>query len=251
MGAQISSYFASGLGQITAFLPSLIAAVAIFAVGYIVARLLGALVTKLLARARFDQFVTRHLRPGAREGRPLASRTLGSVVFWVGMLVTLSLASQALRLAALSAGINRIVGYLPRVLVAAIIVGVAIPVARVASDLVANMSNSWLAKSVRVAIIAIGAFMAIDQLGVASGIVTALFVAVIAAVAAAAAIAFGVGSIDVAREYAHAWKRQAESRPGRQRRGAEEGREMYPTGGVPPPGEQPANEPHPEPDRMH
>lgn len=222
---QIRNYFATGIGQITAFLPNLVSALIVLLVGYLLSRVLGSVVAKLLGRARFDGFVARHLHPRAGEAGLSASRTAGRAVFWLGMLVTFSLAAQALRLAALSAGINRIIGYVPRVLVAALIVAIAIPVARVISELVANVSSAWLAKGARVAVIALSVFMALDQLGVARNIVNAGFIAVVASAAAAAAIAFGVGGIDVARDYARQWR----GRSARSRR-AESSADEFPAG---------------------
>lgn len=205
---QLRSHFATGIGQIIAYLPNLVSAIIVLLVGYLVSRVLGSVVAKLLGRARFDGFVARHLRPPAGGTGRSASRTAGRAVFWLGMLVTFSLAAQALRLAALSAGINRIIGYVPRVIVAALIVAIAIPVARVLSGLVANVSSPWLAKGVRVAVIALSVFMALDELGVARNIVNAGFIALVASAAVAAAIAFGVGGIDVARDYARQWRRR-------------------------------------------
>lgn len=209
MGEQIRNYFATGIGQITAYLPALVSGIIILAIGYVVSRLLGGLVSRLLARARFDSFVARRLHPkaGAPGGRA-ASATTGSAVFWLGMLVTLSMAARALRLGTLSAGIDRILAYIPNVFVAAIIVGVAFAVANVLASFIANVSSAWLARGARVAIIALSIFMALDQLGIAQNIVLTAFAAVVGAAAVAAAIAFGVGGIDVARGWAQRWDRR-------------------------------------------
>ncbi|MGC4117097.1 MAG: hypothetical protein QM765_21555 [Myxococcales bacterium] len=236
---QIRNYFATGIGQITAYLPNLLSALVVLLVGYLLSRVLGSLVGRLLERTRFDGFVARHMAPSGRSPRLSASRTTGQAVFWLGMLVTFSLMAQSLRLAALSAGINRIIGYVPRVIVAALIVAIAIPVARVLSDLVANVSSAWLAKSVRVAVIAVSVFMALDQLGVAPNIVNAGFIAIVAAAATAAAIAFGVGGIDVARDYTRQWRGTS----ARSRRMAEPTRDEY-AGGA----RTPANTRTPEPE---
>jgi hypothetical protein len=223
---QIRNYFATGVGQMTAYLPNLVSAVIVLLVGYLLSRVLGSVVARLLGRAQFDAFVARHMQPQAGATRLSASRTTGRAVFWLGMLVTFSLTAQALRLAALSSGINRIIGYVPRVIVAALIVAIAIPVARVLSELVANVSSAWVAKGVRAAVIALSVFMALDQLGVARNIVNAGFIAVVASAAAAAAIAFGVGGIDVARDYERQWRR----RSARSRRAAQRPSEEYPAG---------------------
>lgn len=210
MGEQIRSYFAAGIGQIVAFLPHLLSAVIILVVGYVLSRLAGSLARRLLARVRFDGYIAHRLHPRASApGRP-ASTTVGSAVFWLGMLVTLSVTTRALQLASLSAGIDRILSYVPRVIVAAVIVGVAIAVANVLADLIGGVTSTWLARGARLAIIALSVFMALDELGIARNIVMTAFAAVVGAAAVAAAVAFGIGNIDFARDFTRRLERRGE-----------------------------------------
>jgi hypothetical protein len=208
---QLQNYFYSAVGQVAGFLPNLLSALLIFAVGYLVSRGLAALVRKGLARTRFDTMVAKRLHPSISTERKPASSSAGTAVFGLGMLVTLSLTAQALRLDTLARGINEVLAYVPRVLVAALIVGIALAVARFLSDMVAGMTSRWVANGVRVAIIALSVFMALDQLGVARNIVSTAFAALVGAAAVAAAIAFGVGNIDLARDYSRRFRREAES----------------------------------------
>ncbi|MBI5546732.1 MAG: hypothetical protein HY901_22850 [Deltaproteobacteria bacterium] len=211
MVEQIRNYFATGIGQVVGFLPNLLSAVIIFVVGYALSRLAGSLVRRLLARLDFDPFINRRLHPRASARRP-ASSTVGSAVFWLGMLVTLSLTTRSLRLVSLSGGIDRILSYVPRVIVAAFIVGIAIAVANVVADLIGGVTSTWLARGARVAIITLSVFMALDQLGIARNIVMTTFAAVVGAAAVAAALALGVGNIDFARNYTRRLERRGERR---------------------------------------
>jgi hypothetical protein len=204
----MGNYFNSVLGQVVGFLPNLVSGIVILVVGYLVSRLLGGLASRLSRRAGLDRFVSHRLRPGAAAPRRSASSAVGAAVFWVGVLVTLSLASRSLGLTTLSAGLDQILGYVPRVIVAALIVGVAIAVANVLADLSSNMTSPWVGRGIRVAVIALSVFMALDQLGIARNIVTTAFIAVVGAAAVAAAIAFGIGSIDVARNYSQRFARR-------------------------------------------
>lgn len=214
MGEQIRNFFASGIGQVVAFLPNLLSAAIILAVGYLLSRLVGNLTYRLLGRAGFDSFVARRLHPRASAPGRSASRTVGSAVFWLGMLVTLSLTTRSLQLASLSAGLDNILGYVPRVIIAAIIVGVAIAVANVLADLIGDVTSSWVARGARVAVIALSVFMALDQLGIARNIVMTTFSAVVGAAAVAAAIAFGVGNIGFARDYTRRLEHRRSQREG-------------------------------------
>lgn len=208
MGEQIGNYVAAGLGQIVAFLPHLVSAAIILIVGYALSRLVGSVVSRLLGRAHFDGYIARRLHSKASSpGRP-ASRTVGSAVFWLGMLVTLSLTTRALNLATLSNGLDRILGYVPRVVVAAFIVGIAIAVANVLADLISDVSSRWVARGARVGIITLSVFMALDELGIARNIVMMVFAAVMGAAAVAAAVAFGIGNIDAARDFTRRLERR-------------------------------------------
>jgi Mechanosensitive ion channel, conserved TM helix len=208
MVEKIGSYFSAGLGRVVAFLPNLVSGIIIAAVGYLLSRVAGSLVRRGLARLRFDGFVARHLHPTAASAKRSASATAGSVVFWLGILVTASLTANALGLGALSAGINKVLAYVPNVLVALIIVAVAGGVARVLGRMIGGVANGTLARAAQVLVMGIGVFMALDQIGIARNIVMALFTAIVGAAAVAAAIAFGVGNIGLAREKTRQWEQR-------------------------------------------
>jgi hypothetical protein len=213
MGEQIRSYFGSGVGRVTAFLPNLLAAVVIAVVGYLLSRLAGSLCRRILARIGFDAWAARHIHPraGAAAKRP-ASAVLGSVVFGIGLLITATLAANSLGLQTLSAGLNRILAFIPNVLVAGIIVAVAVAVGNLLASLVGTVSNPTLAKAAKVAVIVLASFMALDQLGVSRRVVMTTFTAFVGAAAVAAAIAFGVGNIPLAREYTQRLRERGKSR---------------------------------------
>jgi signal transduction histidine kinase len=208
MREQIRDYLAGAIGRITAFLPNLLSAIAIAVVGYLLSRLAGTLVTRVLGRAGFDHFAARHFRTNTTKRT--ASSIAGSAVFWLGILITASLAAESLGLLALSAGINRILGFVPNVLIAAVIVGIAVPVGRLVGGFISGLASPSLGRAANVAVVVFAVFMALDQIGISRTIVTTTFTALLGAAAVAAAIAFGVGSIPLARDYAHRWARRRE-----------------------------------------
>lgn len=205
MAEQLRGYLAEGLGAFLAYLPNLVAGIIILLVGTLVARLLGAAVRKLLAKSRFDGFMARRLHPKASEPGRSASRAVGAAVFWLGLLLTIALAAEALLITALASGIYEILAFVPSLIVAVILVGVAIAVGNVIADFI---RTPWLARSARIAIIALAVFMALNQMGIAPSIVNAAFIALVGAAAVAAAIAFGVGNIELARDYTRRFERR-------------------------------------------
>jgi hypothetical protein len=209
MGGQIGNYFSSGLGKVVGFIPNLISAVVILALGYLVSRLVASVARRLLARVGFDRFAASHLRFWSTDSKRSASGAVGSAVFWLGILVTLSLAANSLDLHTLSAGLNRILGFIPRVLIACVIIAVALAVSRMVAGLVGGAGRGALARGAEVAVMVLAVFMALDELGVSKTIVTTTFTALLGAAAVAAAIAFGVGNIGLAREYTQRWTLRA------------------------------------------
>ena len=210
MGERITSYFADGMGRIIGFLPHLLSAALILAVGYGIAVVLRTVTRRLLHGAGFDGFVERRVhRKATSKGSP--SVGVGGIVFWITMLTAFTMASRALELEALSAGLSRILRYIPHVLVACVIVAAGAAVGRLLADLVADMSNRTVANIARGAVVVLAIFMALDELQVAHGIVLTTFTLLVGAGAVAAAVAFGLGNRDLAAQYTRRWVRQIEA----------------------------------------
>ena len=212
MGQRISSYFADGVGSFVAFLPHLVSALIILAVGWGVAVLLRAIAVRLLGGVHFDRLVERRVhRKATSKGSP--TKGIGAIVYWVTMLVAITMASRALGLDTLAAGLSRILGYLPHVLVACAIVIVGAAVGRLVGNLVAEVASRMVATIARGAVLVLAIFMALDELQVAHGIVMTTFSLLLGAAAVAAAVAFGFGNRELAGQYTRNWIRRAEEQP--------------------------------------
>jgi hypothetical protein len=233
MTDRIGDSFAAGIGRITAFIPNLLSALILGVVGYLLSRLFGAIATRLLLRLHFDRFVAHRLHPEAAR-RTSPSRAVGSTIFWLGILTTVTMVARALSLDALANGLERILAYVPHVLVASIVLLVGIAVANLVANLLAGTASSAIARIARAAIVVLAAFMALDQLGIARNVVMTVFTAAVGAAAVAAAIAFGVGNRELAARYTRRWVERAERR-------SERGPELVTDEhAVEPPGEPPA-----------
>jgi hypothetical protein len=193
-------------------------------VGLFVAKIVERVTRRVLMVAGLDR------RPAARKllGPGISLERLpsagGRIVYWVFALVTVGLAVDALHLAWLSAGVARVLGYVPNVLAAGAIV-VAGYVAgnflyrRVSSGETASLL--W-ARLTRGAIFALAAFMALQELRIATAIVTIAFTVALAAMAVAGALAFGLGNRELAGRVTRDWY---ERRGARYRRYASASRE--------------------------
>jgi hypothetical protein len=189
-----------------AWLPSLLAALAILIVGYIVAKVVGRLVSRVLHGAGFDRIV--HGSPGGGfidRVTSAPSRLLGTLAFWALFLGAVSLAVTALGIEALTDFVAEVYAYLPNVLAAVLIFLVAGAVAAGVSTLVQRfMGDTGLGRIVSTAapvlVMTIATFMILDQLKIAEDIVVITYAALIGAIALGSALAFGLGGRDVARE---------------------------------------------------
>jgi hypothetical protein len=213
MGGQLRSQFSSAFSRFTGYLPNVVSAILIAAIGYGLSRAAAALTRRVLTRVGFDRWATRHLRAQPVESKTWSGSAIcGSIVFGLGLLVTATLVANNLELYALGSGLGRILAFIPRLLVACIIVGVAVAVGNVLARAVAAMSSLALAKATRVAVVVLAAFMALDELGDSHSIVVTTFTALLGAAAVAIAIAFGVGNIGLAREYTQRWAERSRAR---------------------------------------
>src|SRR5512140_3237628 len=87
-----------------AWLPHVVGALAVLLIGWLVARLVAGLVSRVLERAELDRRVHRGMGGTAVERAvPKPAHLLGRIVFWAIMIGVFSLAASVLGVAALTA----------------------------------------------------------------------------------------------------------------------------------------------------
>ncbi len=119
---RITTAFGNAFGRVVGFLPNLIAALVILAVGFFIAMVLERITRRLLSAVGLDRRPLARRWLGESVGIQRLPRTGGRIVYWVAGLITVGLAIDALNLAWLSAGFARVLAYLPNVLAAAAVV---------------------------------------------------------------------------------------------------------------------------------
>lgn len=212
-----SNEFGRMWASVLHFLPNVLGAVAVLIVGYVVAKLLEKGTDWVLERVRFDQLMARGgvnetiERTGTRLD---PSSLIARLVFWTVMLVSISMAAEALELAAVSEMFGRLIGYIPNVIVAVLIIAIGMVVGGIVRNVVnATASRAgggqMLGKIARAAIVTLAVFMALDQLQVAPTIVSTAFTLLLGACALAAGLAFGLGGRDLAAESLRSWSDNA------------------------------------------
>src|ERR671932_1141851 len=187
-----------------AWLPRLAGALAVLVIGYLVAKLVAKLIWRGLQRAGLDR--TLHSGQGGNFVQRVTqspSHLIGRLAFWAIFLGAISLAASVLGIAALTAFVGAIWAYIPNVIAALAIFLVAGAVSAAVAALVGKtMGETPLGKIVATAVpiivMSIAVFMILEQLKIATQIVTITYAALWGAIALGSALAFGLGGRDVA-----------------------------------------------------
>jgi len=208
----LSQSFQNLFYGLVAFIPNLVVAIVIFIVGWLVGVGLGRVVAQIVNSLRVDQALRstglEHLL--SRAGFELSSgRFLGFLVKWFFIIVFLVASLDVLHLTTVNLFISDVVlGYLPQVIVAVMILLVAAVVAEAAERVVVGTAKAatmhaagFLGKVARYAIWIFALLAALAQLNVATAFVQTLFTGVVIAVSLAVGLAFGLGGQASAAKY--------------------------------------------------
>ena len=198
-------------GAFTTFLsyvPNVIGALLVLIIGYIIARLIRAGISRLLRKVRVDEKLTHgsggeYVARFSPQGKP--SQLVGLVVQYVLMVFVIVSAVGTLNIPAVSGFLTLVLSYLPNVIAALLIFLVAAAIAAAVGGLVhRTMGDTPTGRVARSAaptlVMAIAVFMILNQLGIAETIVNATYIALIGAVALGSALAFGLGGRDAAAD---------------------------------------------------
>jgi Conserved TM helix len=203
---EISESIQQGIDDLIGFLPRLIGFLLILLVGYLVAKALGKVVALALEKVGTDRALESgtsgtYVRRALPDLSP--SALIGRVVFWFVFLGALSIAIASLGVNALNDFLADVFSYLPNVVAAILIFVIAGALAgwlgRSAPRLLGETPTGRLAATAApVLVMAIAVFMILNQLRIATEIVTITYAALLGSAALGMALAFGLGGRDVA-----------------------------------------------------
>ncbi len=116
--------------QLSAFVPNVLAAIAILIVGIIIALLASSLTKNLLKRTDIDNKIAEWIAGGQAGAEvPPIEKWVASAVYWIIIIFTVVAVLQTLQLEVVSEPLNnfldRIISFLPQIFAAAILLGVA------------------------------------------------------------------------------------------------------------------------------
>jgi hypothetical protein len=191
------------------FVPNFLAMVVILMAGILVAYLLKRSLVKLLSTINFDSWsdrmgFTKLMRQGDMWSKP--SATLGTIIFWLLVIITLMSGLSALQIPAIDQLVSQFFSYIPRLFSAGMILIIGYVLSGFVSRamLIAATNSGFhyarlVAKSVHTLLLVLILAMVMEQLQIAPSIVLAAFSIIFGGIVIALSIAFGVGGIDAAR----------------------------------------------------
>lgn len=190
-----------GLAAVIAFVPLALLFLLILVVGLIVAKLISKAVDKLLEKVGFDRLVERGGIKKALAGSTLdASDIVAKIVYYTLVLFVLQFAFGVFGPNPVSDLLQGIIGFLPKIIVAIIIVVIASAIAAGAKGLIQNTLGGLsygklLGNIVAVFILFLGVTAALNQIEVATTVTTPILIAVLAIIAGVIIVGAGGGLI--------------------------------------------------------
>ena len=205
--ASVASTVIRSLVIFIEYIPSFIGGLIILIIGLVLAGLVHRIIISALNVIQLEKFLSRY-GVVKLEGRDIEwSEIIAQIARWTIIIVFLVPALQAWRLNAVNTVLNRVILYIPNVLVAVILAMVGLVFARLGYKLAFSTSRSLgknLANTVALvaqwSIVIFVGFLGLHQLGVAQELLRILFAGLVAMIALAGGLAFGLGGQSTAKQ---------------------------------------------------
>jgi hypothetical protein len=194
--------------KVAGFIPNLFVALILVLLGFVVAKLLDTLLSKLLGKLGLDRLMagTGLTKLLSRAGIQVPVSTLiGKIIYWFVLLVFLVSAAESLGLERVSATLDVLALYLPKVFGAALVLLAGVLLAHLLSGLVRGAAEGvgldyayGLGRIAQGLVIIISISVAIGQLEVKTDLLNNVIAIVLISVGLAVALALGLGSREIA-----------------------------------------------------
>lgn len=194
----------ASLTQIIAFFPTIILALLLLGLGYLLARVVSIATIRFLQFVGFDRLLSRTAiqalleRSGTKQK---ISEVLGLIGFWIIFLVFLIKASDTLGLTMVSDALTGLANYIPKIVIAIFVLVIGLMAANFVRELITMTCSSagithgaMVAQAVYVAVVLLIVVTAIDVLGIDTELLNNTIVILLAGLIGGAALSFGLGS---------------------------------------------------------
>ncbi len=189
--------------QLVNFIPKLLVVIVVLFLGWIFAKLIRTAIKRLLVLIQFDKFAERSgLEAFITTGS--ANVTLSSIIsqvmYWLVIILSVTTAANYLGLTEVVNLLRDFTAYLPRIIVAILVMIFGTLLARFINKLVFAWLHSikfdralLVSTSVEYGVQILALFVALEQLGIGVQLIHSLFVIVFGAIFFALSLAFGLG----------------------------------------------------------
>ena len=203
------------LVNVLAYIPTILAALAVFLIGLIVAKWCKALTVKVLKLVRFSSLVKKSgFEPFLKKAEieVKAEEILGSVVKWLIILVFFIATINLLGLSTVSTVLNSILSYIPRVVSAVLVITIGVLLAGLVEGVVKGAlgqvdvkASRFLAKIASYIIVIFASLAAINELQIAQTLINTFFMGFVAMLAIGIGLAIGLGAKGLVARILEEW----------------------------------------------
>lgn len=196
--------------KVAGFIPNLFVALILVLLGFVVAKLLDTLLSKLLGKIGLDRLMTGTglTKLLGRVGIQVPVSTLiGKIIYWFVLLIFMVSAAESLGLERVSSTLDVLALYLPKVFGAALVLLAGVLLAQLVSGLVRGAAEGvgleyahGLGRIAQGLVIIISISVAIGQLEIKTDLLNNVIAIVLISVGLAVALALGLGSRDIASQ---------------------------------------------------
>ena len=197
------------------FLPSLFGAIIVFIFGLISAKWSKAIIVKLLSAVKLDKLLKKSgLAPFFKKAdiRIKSEVLLGEIVRWLVIIVFSMAAINILGLTTVSSVLSELLNYIPRIISAILVLTAGVLLAGLVESLIKGTVNQveprtsrLLSKIGSYLVVIVFALAAINELGIAQGLINTLFIGVVTTLTIGIGLAIGLGSKDLVSKMLLDW----------------------------------------------
>jgi hypothetical protein len=207
LATAVSTALLNSIAAFINYIPSLVGGLVVLIVGLVVAAVAYRVVFGILKMFQVEKFLARYGLVKLEGHNVDWSEILAELVRWCLIIIFLVPTLQAWKLDAVNVVLNRVILYIPNVIVAVVLAIVGMVFAKLAYRLAHGASQNMgthLAHSVGLvaqwSIMIFVGFLVLHQLGVAQELLRILFGGIVAMFTIAGGLAFGLGGQGTARE---------------------------------------------------
>jgi len=199
------------LSQIGSFLVNVLLVLIILIIGWVISKLIKALVVKVLQAIKLDEIAERiELDSVLAKGgiKYSLSEMIAVVCYWLALLVTFVIAINAVGLTIAADLLNKVILYVPNIIAAIFILILGMFVATLLNNIVQTAAGNagvsqgkLLGKIAEVTVIVFAVLMTLEQLNIQAQVLQNVITIVLASIGLAMALAFGLGCRDIAEKF--------------------------------------------------